>query len=88
MPVAAARRELAVITPVLAPARRPAPRPRPAAGRGEALVRASAALRSLQSALAADPGNEALSRALGATKAAVDALERSHDRGAAKAEGQ
>jgi hypothetical protein len=87
MPVAAAGRAPAVITPVLAPARRPAPRPRPAAGHGEALTHAGAALRSLRSALAADPGNEALHRALGATKAAVDTLERARNPGAANGEG-
>jgi hypothetical protein len=49
-------------------------------GRAEALRAAVAALQSLRSALAADPGNEALGRALEETKKAVEALERAPGR--------
>jgi hypothetical protein len=49
-------------------------------GRAEALRAAGAALQSLRSALAADPGNEALGRALEETRKAVEALERAPDR--------
>jgi hypothetical protein len=49
-------------------------------GRAEARRAAVAALQSLRSALAADPGNEALARALEETKKAVEALERAPGR--------
>jgi hypothetical protein len=48
--------------------------------RAEALGDAGDALRSLRSALAADPGNEALGRAVEETKKAIEALERSRGR--------